>query len=176
MQPDPGGATRLRYALREMAAQLSAGDAAPDFTLTAQDGSSFTLSDALAKGPVVVFFYPKDDTPVCIAEACAFRDRHEVFLSRGAQVVGVSRDPVSSHESFAGRHDLPYTLLSDTDGKVRASFGVKKTLGFFDGRVTFVIDGSGKILHSFSSALDARRHVEEAIGTLERLRGSPQGA
>ncbi len=158
-----------------MEAQLGVGDSAPDFTLTAQDGSSFTLVEALKRGPVVLFFYPKDDTPVCIAEACAFRDRHEVFLSRGAQVVGVSRDSVRSHESFAGKHDLPYTLLSDTDGKVRASFGVKKTLGFFDGRVTFVINRDAKILHAFSSALDARRHVEEAIGSLERLRDSPPG-
>nr|HMR09896.1 peroxiredoxin [Polyangiaceae bacterium] len=124
------------------------------------------------RGPVVLFFYPKDDTPVCIAEACAFRDRHEVFLSHGAQVVGVSGDSLEKHEAFAGRHDLPYTLLSDVGGKVRALFRVKKTLGFFDGRVTFVIGTGGKILHAFSSALDARRHVEESLASLERLRQS----
>lgn len=117
----------------------------------------------------MLFFYPKDDTPVCIAEACAFRDRHQVFIGKGAQIVGVSRDSTERHQSFAGRYDLPYTLLSDEAGEVRAAFGVKKTLGFFDGRVTFVIDREGVIRHAFSSALDASRHVDEALETLTRL-------
>lgn len=152
-----------------MPRQLGPGDRAPDFTLPSHLGTPFALSDALSRGPVVLFFYPKDDTPVCIAEACAFRDRHQVFIGRGAQIVGVSRDSTERHQSFAGRYDLPYTLLSDEAGEVRAAFGVKKTLGFFDGRVTFVIDREGVIRHAFSSALDASRHVDEALETLTRL-------
>ncbi len=152
-----------------MARQLGPGDRAPDFTLPSHLGTPWAMKDALGQGPIVLFFYPKDDTPVCIAEVCAFRDRHEVFLKRGAQVVGVSRDSVDRHKTFAGRYDLPYTLLSDEAGEARAAFGVKKTLGFFDGRVTFVIDQEGVIRHAFSSALDASRHVEEALTTLHSL-------
>ena len=147
--------------------QLKPGEAAPNFTLTDQTGQPWELFTALKNGPVVLFFYPKDDTPVCIAEACSFRDRHEVFLSRGAQIVGVSSDSVESHRSFANRHDLPYTLLSDLGGNVRALFGVKKTLGFFDGRVTFVIDPAGIVRHAYSAQFAAEGHVKEALQTLE---------
>ena len=149
--------------------QLREGDRAPDFTLRAHTGSDWSLKSALERGPVVLFFYPKDDTPVCIAEACNFRDQHALFTGRGAEVVGVSRDSMESHQSFAGRYDLPFTLLTDADGAVREAFGVKKTLGFFDGRVTFVIDGEGVIRHAFSSALNASAHVDGAIQTLARL-------
>jgi peroxiredoxin Q/BCP len=90
-------------------------------------------------------------------------------LGKGATVVGISRDSLESHKSFAGRYELPYTLLSDPDGTVREQFGVKKTLGFFDGRCTFVVDQSGIVRHSFASALNARAHVDEALKTLERL-------
>jgi peroxiredoxin Q/BCP len=149
--------------------QLEAGDQAPNFSATSHTGASWELATELTKGPVVVFFYPKNDTPVCIVEACTFRDQHEVFARSGAQVVGVSADSVESHASFKGRYDLPYTLLSDASGRLRELFGVKKTLGFFDGRVTFVIDRSGAIRHVFSSALNARRHVDEALKTIREL-------
>lgn len=152
-----------------MARQLSPGDRAPDFTLPMHTGEEFALGEALARGPVVLFFYPKDDTPVCIAEACAFRDQHQVFSDRGATVVGVSSDDSASHERFARRHDLPFVLLADVGGVVRAQFGVKKTLGFFDGRVTFVIGSNGVIAHVHSSALDAQSHVAEALAALERV-------
>ena len=102
-------------------------------------------------------------------EACAFRDQHQVFAERGAQVVGVSSSDVASHQRFAGRYDLPYTLLADPGGEVRAKLGVKKTLGFFDGRVTFVIGPDGVVAHVHSSALDAKGHVSEALAALERL-------
>jgi peroxiredoxin Q/BCP len=152
-----------------MARQLAAGDRAPEFTLRDQTGADWRLTDALARGPVVLFFYPKDDTPVCIVEACAFRDQHQVFAERGAQVVGVSSNDVESHQRFAGRYDLPYTLLSDPEGELRGKFGVKKTLGFFDGRVTFIIGSDGVVAHVHSSALDAKGHVSEALAALERL-------
>ena len=152
-----------------MSRQLRAGDRVPEFTLRDQTGADWRLADALARGPVVLFFYPKDDTPVCIVEACAFRDQHQVFLDRGAQVVGVSTGEVESHQRFAGRYDLPYTLLADPGGELRAKLGVKRTLGFFDGRVTFVIGTDGVVAHVHSSALDAKGHVSEALAALERL-------
>lgn len=148
---------------------MGPGDRVPDFTLDDHLGRPWRLADALARGPLVLFFYPKDDTPVCTVEVCAFRDQHEVFSRRGAQVVGVSSDGVASHRSFAGRHELPYTLLADPGGRVRALLGVKKTLGFFDGRVTFVIDRDGRVAHVHSSAMNAKSHVSEALAALERL-------
>jgi len=150
-------------------AQLEPGQRAPDFTLFTQTSAPWTLSEQTAKGPVVLFFYPKNDTPVCIVEACTFRDQHEVFLQHGAQVVGVSSDSVASHERFAGKHELPYTLLSDEGGRVRELFGVKKTLGFFDGRVSFVLDQGRLVRHVFSSALNAKGHVSEALETIREL-------
>jgi peroxiredoxin Q/BCP len=150
-------------------AQLAPGDRVPDFSLDDHLGRTWRLADALARGPLVLFFYPKDDTPVCIAEACAFRDQHEVFSRRGAQVVGVSSDGVASHRSFAGRYSLPYTLLADPGGSVRQLFGVKKVLGFFDGRVTFVIARDGSVAHVHSSALNADSHVSGALAALEQL-------
>ena len=97
--------------------QLREGDRAPDFTLRAHTGSDWSLKSALERGPVVLFFYPKDDTPVCIAEACNFRDQHALFTGRGAEVVGVSRDSVESHQSFAGRYDLPFGLYLQSPAK-----------------------------------------------------------
>jgi peroxiredoxin Q/BCP len=149
--------------------QLEPGARAPEFSLPTHTGATFRLTEALARGPVVLFFYPKDDTPVCIVEACTFRDQHELFVKKGAQVVGISSDGVASHERFAGKHQLPYTLLADEGGKVRRAFGVKKTLGFFDGRVTFVIAPDGTIAKTFASALNAQAHVAEALAAVERL-------
>lgn len=153
-----------------MGKTLASGDKAPDFTLATQAGEPWQLSHALEQGPVVLYFYPKDETPVCTAEACRFRDMHDAFVGTGAAIVGVSSDSVDSHKAFAEHHRLPYTLLSDPGGEVRAQFGVKKTLGLIDGRVTFVIDQQGTIRHAFSSALNARAHVEQALATLESLR------
>ena len=152
-----------------MARQLEAGDAAPNFSLPAHGGEEWELERALERGPVVLFFYPRDDSPVCTKEVCAFRDSHEDFVGRGAEVVGISRDPVDAHRRFAGRHELPFTLLSDRGGRVRELFGVKKTLGLLDGRVTFVIDRAGKIRRTFASALNAQKHVDEALKTVREL-------
>ncbi len=149
--------------------QLQENDPAPRFVLRDQTGEAFDLYEALKTGPVVLFFYPKDDTPVCIAEACSFRDQHEVFVGKGAQVIGVSSDSVESHRSFANRHDLPYRLLSDVNGEVRALFGVKKSLGFFDGRVTFLIDRGGTIRHVHAAQFSARSHVSQALAALAGL-------
>jgi len=123
-----------------MARGVQAGDKAPDFTLPSQAGEQVRLSDRLGERVVVLYFYPKDETPGCTREACAFRDSYEVFTDAGAEVIGVSSDSAESHAAFAGHHKLPFTLLSDEGGRVRKSYGVPATLGLLPGRVTYVID------------------------------------
>jgi peroxiredoxin Q/BCP len=148
---------------------VAVGDRAPDFTLPGPGGKSVSLAELRANKTVVVFFYPKDDTPGCTVEACTFRDRYDAFASAGAEVVGISSDSLASHESFAGKHKLPMTLLSDADGSVRKLFGVKSTLGIMPGRATFVIDRGGVVRHVFVSQLRAGKHVEEALTVVQRL-------
>jgi peroxiredoxin Q/BCP len=116
-----------------------------------------------------LFFYPGDGTPVCTAEACAFRDAYTSFTDAGAVVVGVSADSLDSHREFAANHRLPFLMLSDADGQIRKVFGVPKTLGIFPGRVTYVIDKQGVVRHIFSSQLGASRHVAEALKIVEQL-------
>ena len=139
------------------------GQAAPDFTAPRTGGGEFRLSDLRGKSAVVLYFYPKDETPGCTAEACAFRDSYEIFVDAGAEVVGVSGDSVDSHERFAEHHELPFILISDKGGALRRQYGVKATLGVWPGRVTFVIDKDGMVRHVFASQTDAVRHVAEAL-------------
>ena len=127
------------------------------------------LSDLLKKKTVVLYFYPKDETLVCTAEACAFRDAYEVFTDAGAEVVGVSDDSVQSHAGFAAHHRLPFTLLSDRGGEVRKRYGVGTLMGLFKGRVTFVMDQGGVVRHVYSSRLEASAHVEQALETIRAL-------
>jgi peroxiredoxin Q/BCP len=148
---------------------VDVGTVAPHFALPSQTGEMVSLEDFVGRKPVVLFFYPKDDTPGCRTEACAFRDDYEQFGMLDAEVVGISSDSVESHRSFAENHDLPFTLLSDEGGKVRQLYGVPSTLGLLPGRVTYVIDREGVVRHVFSSQLAASRHVEEALGTLRAL-------
>jgi peroxiredoxin Q/BCP len=120
---------------------------------------------------LVIYFYPKDDTPGCTVEACSFRDQHQELLEEGACVVGVSSDSVESHRRFADKFSIPFRLLADKGGKLRKQFGVPKTLGLIDGRVTYVIDGQGIVRHIFDSQLRMRQHVEEAFRLVRTLRG-----
>jgi thioredoxin-dependent peroxiredoxin len=148
---------------------LTAGDKAPNFTLPRSTGEPFTLSDVLGRRTVVLFFYPKDDTPGCTVEACTFRDNYQAFADAGAEVVGVSSDSGASHDAFASKHKLPMTLLTDVGGKVRALYGVKPTLGLLPGRATFVIDRSGTIVHVFASQLRVKTHVQQALAVVKGL-------
>ena len=148
---------------------LRAGDRAPDFTLEDQDGRPVSLADFRGKRNVVVYFYPKDDTPGCTREACAFRDDYEAFQEAGAEVLGISSDTSESHRRFAAKHRLPFRLLADPGGKVRAAFGVPRTAGLLPGRVTYVIDREGVIRHAFNAQLAPTRHVEEALAILRRI-------
>jgi peroxiredoxin Q/BCP len=155
---------------------LDAGDKAPNFTLPKANGETFTLADALGRRTVVLFFYPKDDTPGCTVEACTFRDNYEAFAEAGADVVGVSSDSAASHDGFASKHRLPMTLLTDAQGKVRALYGVKSTLGFMPGRATFVIDKAGTIAHVFVSQLRVKSHVEKALAVVKGLQQAQPAA
>jgi peroxiredoxin Q/BCP len=152
-------------------AGVRVGDAAPDFTLPSATGVPVHLGDFRGVSEVVLFFYPKDNSPACTAEACSFRDSYEAFREAGAEVIGVSADSLASHLDFAGRHRLPYRLLSDSDGSLRALYCVPKTLGFIPGRVTYLIDKQGIVRHIFSSQLQPTRHVEEALRVLKQIRG-----
>ena len=151
---------------------LAIGDQAPEITARRRDGSELTLS-SLRGRQVLVYFYPKDDTPGCTVEACGFRDRYDAFQDAGAAVVGISSDSTDSHDRFASKHKLPMTLLSDGDGRVRALFGVRSTLGLMPGRATFVLDASGVVRHVFVSQLRAGKHVEEALAVVRRIAGQP---
>ena len=155
---------------RRIKGRVKVGDTVPNFTLPSQAGEQVSLKNFIGERPIVLFFYPKDDTPGCTKEACAFRDDHEGFGKLDAEVIGISSDSVESHRSFAAKHDLPYTLLSDEEGKVRKLYGVPNTLGIFPGRVTYVIDREGIVRHVFSSQLGAEKHVEEALITLRSIR------
>jgi thioredoxin-dependent peroxiredoxin len=149
---------------------LRVGDWAPDFTLAGSNGELVSLSDFRGRSEVVLFFYPKDHSPACTAEACSFRDSYAVFHERGAEVIGISADSARSHKEFAARFRLPFILLSDSDGSVRERYGVAKTFGIFPGRVTYLLDRQGVIRHIFSSQFMPWRHVSSVLGVLETLR------
>jgi len=150
---------------------LSAGDRAPLINLPDQQGTQ-RRSDQLNGQPLVLFFYPKDDTPGCTMEACAFRDSYADIQALGAMVWGVSGDNADSHQRFAARHNLPFPLLVDQGNRLRQAFGVPSVLGLLPGRVTYVIDGEGVIRHVFNNLLDGPAHRREALEALHRLQST----
>ena len=152
-----------------MARGIQAGDKAPDFTLPSQTGESVRLSDRLGERSVVLYFYPKDETRGCTAEACAFRDSYEVFADAGAEVIGISSDSVDKHAAFADHHKLPFTLLSDKGGTVRKNYGVPAALGLLPGRVTYVIDRAGTVRHVFNSMTNIGGHIDDALTVVKKL-------
>lgn len=151
--------------------EINIGDKVPSFSLPDQSGKTFELDSALGKGPVVLFFYPKDETPGCTAEVCSFRDTSAEFAAAGASVFGISSDSVESHAKFVAKHSLPYPLLADEGGRVRKLFGVPKAMfGLLDGRVTYVLDSAGVVRHRFSGVLRATKHVDEALNFVKSMR------
>jgi peroxiredoxin Q/BCP len=152
-----------------MANKIRVGDEAPDFTLISASGHKVSLRDYIGKKNIVLYFYPKDNTPVCTREACAFRDNYEVFKKMGAEVIGVSSDSLERHQEFVKKNNLPFILLSDEEKKVRKQFGVPSTLGLIDGRVTYIIDKKGEVRHIFSSQFQPSKHSNEAIDVLKKL-------
>lgn len=150
---------------------VKVGDRAPDFTLPSLTGESVSIASFLGKKDIVLYFYPKDQTPGCTAEACAFRDSYEVFQEAGAEVIGISSDSEKSHQQFAAQHHLPFILLSDPGGVVKKRYGVRATFGLLPGRVTYIIDKEGIVRHIFSSQFAPQKHVEEALKVLRALPG-----
>ena len=149
---------------------LEIGQKAPEFELTAHDSSQFSLSKALFIGPMVLYFYPKNETPGCTKEACAFRDFHYDFKHLNARIIGVSQDSVASHLAFKENRKLPFTLLSDPENKVADLYKVKSgLLGLIPGRVTYVIDREGVIRSAFSSQLNIGKHISKALEALKHL-------
>jgi len=149
---------------------LHEGETAPDFTLTSDSGEQVTLS-ALKGKPVVLYFYPKDDTPGCTTEACEFRDAYDVFRQRGVEVLGVSPDDVRAHERFKSKYELPFTLLADPDHAVAESYGVwgerkfagKRYMGI--NRSTFIIDADGKVARAMMGIKPAG-HAAKVLDSL----------
>ncbi|HLE96620.1 MAG TPA: peroxiredoxin [Candidatus Thermoplasmatota archaeon] len=143
---------------------LKVGDAAPDFELPDDAGSRVRLSELAGKW-VVLFFYPADETPGCVAESCEFRDRHSEFVGAGAVVFGVSRDEASTHASFRKRLKLPFPLLTDTDGKVLAEYQAIGLFGY-PKRITYVIDPDGAVAGMYESQVRAKNHTPYALGVI----------
>ena len=149
---------------------MNIGNTIPDFTLPDQHGNPFSIAQALGKKYLELYFYPKDNTPGCTKEACTFRDSLKEFESLDAKVIGISSDSVASHQAFAKKYQLNFTLLSDSGKKVRKLLEVPSDIfGLLDGRVTYVIDKEGIIRHIFKSQLNASKHVEEAKKVLTKL-------
>lgn len=151
--------------MADRSSPLTVGEAAPELTLPNHDGTPVKLSSLWASGPLVLFFYPKDETYGCTKEACSFRDEHQSFADAGATVAGVSGDDAESHRRFRQNHSLPFVLLSDRDGTARASFGVRPLLGL-EGRVTFVIDRGGIVRDVFASRVQFHRHADRALAAV----------
>ncbi len=151
--------------------EVRVGDSIPSFELPDQHGNRFDLDSIIGEKNLVIFFYPKDDSPGCTKEACTFRDRYDVFRDADAMIIGISAQSVSSHLSFAEKHMLNYTLLSDADNRVRNAFGAHGILcGLIPGRITYVVNKNGKIVYRFNSQLQVVKHVDEALRILNQLK------
>lgn len=146
---------------------LKVGDLVPYFELKDQKGELFKSNTVIGQKPAVVYFYPKDETPGCTAEACSFRDSYEDFKELGAEVIGISSDSIGSHKRFAQRHRLPFILLADTKKVVQRLFKLPKILfGLYIKRITFVIDEVGKVVYVHDSLL-ATSHIKKALKALK---------
>ena len=149
-------------------AELKVGDTAPDFSLSDEHGLPVSLKDYLGKKVVVLYFYPKDFTSGCTAEACSFRDNYKPYQDKGVVVIGVSLDSVESHLKFSEKYNLPFAILSDRNKEAARAYGVLGVGGFLTKRVTFIINKDGKITHIFPK-VDVKHHSEEVLKALEEL-------
>jgi peroxiredoxin Q/BCP len=150
--------------------KIKIGSSIPTFTLPDQNGKLFDISSVIGKKNLVIYFYPKDDSPGCTKEACSFRDQFEVFNEADAVIIGISGQSVESHKEFAEKHRLSFTLLSDEGDKIRKLFGVPTNLlGLLPGRVTYIADKTGKVIYLFNSQAQATKHADEALRILKEL-------
>jgi thioredoxin-dependent peroxiredoxin len=153
------------------ASKVTIGSTLPHFELPDQTGALFNPHTFVGQQPLVIYFYPKDDTPGCTAEACSFRDAFEDFEAYGAKVIGISADTVEKHASFAKRYRLPFTLLADSNNQIRKLFQVPTNLfGLLSGRVTYIFDYEGKCRHIFNSQFNATQHIPEALAALKTIK------
>lgn len=150
--------------------EIKTGSNIPTFTLPDQNGNLFDINSVIGKKNLVIYFYPKDDSPGCTAQACSFRDQFEVFQETDAIIIGISGQSVESHKEFAEKHRLSFTLLSDEGNKIRKQFGVPTNLlGLLPGRVTYIADKTGKVIYVFNSQTQAEKHVDEALRILREV-------
>ena len=147
---------------------IAVGATVPRFTATLQDGSTFDSATLTGQKSLVLFFYPKDNTPVCTREACGFRDAYDEFVKADVEVIGVSSDSPASHRQFAEQHKLPFPIISDPDGSLRRLFGVPNALWVIPGRVTYVIDPNGIVRKVFSSQFKPKKHIDEALTVISK--------
>lgn len=150
--------------------EIKIGDTIPTFSLPDQNGKTVNINDIVGQKNLVLFFYPKDDSPGCTAQACSFRDQYEEFAEVNAVVIGISGQSVKSHKKFAEKHNLSYTLLSDNNNELRKKFGVPANLfGIIPGRVTYIIDKKGQVVHIFNSQTQIDKHISNALEILRDL-------
>lgn len=150
---------------------VTIGSKIPSFSLKDQNGQLVNIDSYIGKNNLVIYFYPKDDTPGCTKEACSFRDQFEVFKNEDAVIIGISGQSVESHLEFAKKHRLNFTLLSDEGNYVRKSFGVPTNFfGLLPGRVTYIVNKEGKVVFVFNSQLNAEKHIDEALRILKDLK------
>jgi peroxiredoxin Q/BCP len=150
---------------------LQVDDKLPNFSAKDTNGNVFTSQDYIGKQPLVIYFYPKDNTPGCTAQACSFRDNYEAFKELGAEVVGISSDTVTSHLKFKSKFNLPFILLSDNDKKLRKLFGVANDFLIVPGRQTFVVDQHGTIILVFNN-MSGKIHIEKALKVLKKTQSA----
>lgn len=149
---------------------IEIGDKCPNFEYKLADGSVSSIAEQIGNKNIVIYFYPKDFTPGCTKEACAFRDNYEVFQELNCEVIGVSGDSESAHDRFAKKHQLPYPLVADTNKKIRNAFGVPKNLfGLIPGRVSYIVDKTGTIRGIFNSLTDPFGHINNGIQLVKEL-------
>lgn len=145
---------------------LKTGDTVPKFTAKEASGAIFESDSVIGRKAVIIYFYPKDDTPQCTAQACGFRDNYTEFVDLGVEIIGISSDDVNSHQEFIRKYNLPFLLLSDSDKALRKLFGVPSAfLGLLPGRVTYLLDKNGVIQMVFDSML-GMKHVKKMIEKL----------
>jgi peroxiredoxin Q/BCP len=153
-----------------MSQTIQIGDNCPAFSLPDSQGKQIDINEYLGQKILVLFFYPKDNTPGCTKEACAFRDAYADFVALGCEVFGISSDASNSHQVFQQKYQLPYPLLSDTQKKVRQLFGVPTSLfGLIPGRVTYVVGLDGKVAGIFNSQTNPVGHINEALKVVKNL-------
>ncbi|KAM9962265.1 hypothetical protein ACTFIR_005168 [Dictyostelium discoideum] len=149
--------------------KLKVGHVAPDFEAKNYLGQTVTLKEFKEKSqPIVLYFYPKDNSPVCTKESCEFRDKYQKFIEAGAEVIGVSSDGEDSHKSFVSKYSLPFTLLTDKHSKLAKLYGVNGIL--LPGRKTFIIDKHGIIAGIHDGLLSSTSHIDESLKIIEKLK------